>query len=67
MTILINSGGGKSSAVNLSNHSWDTEIVPGDDSKVRMILDDKRTFVLAKDKYEEILSILTKTDKFMEV
>jgi len=65
MIILIKGEAGKSSAINLAKHSWETEIVPGDDSSIRMILDDKREFTMNKDKYDEITTALEKADGFL--
>lgn len=65
MTIIIKGTEGKSTAVNLSKHSWETEVVAGDESKIKMVLDDKRGFIVGKDKYNEIVSALEKTDGFL--
>jgi hypothetical protein len=65
LTIIVRPENGRSTAVNLTKHSWETEIVPGDESKIQMTLDDGRMFIIGLDKYEEIVSALEKAKDFM--
>ena len=65
MTVIIKGSNGKSSSVNLSKHSWETDVVPGDDTMIELTLDNGKKFTLQLDKYEEILSKLEKESGFM--
>jgi hypothetical protein len=65
MTILVKTDNGTSTAINLAKHSWDTENVPGDESRIKMTLDDGREFHIGADKYEQILRALGNTKGFM--
>jgi hypothetical protein len=65
MIILLQENNGRSSAINLAKYSWETEVVPGDDSQRLLTLDDGRTFNISADKYKEIITALGKTDGFM--
>lgn len=65
MIVVISDESGQNSAINLSEHAWDTFPVAGDEASIRMKLDNGKEFVLPKAKFNRILTQLSKTDGFI--
>jgi len=65
LTVLIKTAQGKSEAVNLAQHSWEAAPLEGDDTKVKMVLDNGKAFIIKLHKYNVLMEQLAKLDNFL--
>lgn len=67
MIALVKNSTGKKSAVNFSVHSWDSAPVEGDDSKVRLTLDNGKEYIMEVSSFDKLVAALGKSDGFISI
>jgi len=67
MTVLIRTTSGNRKAVNLTNRSWETAPLEGDDSKIKMTMDNGEEFIMKVANFDALMDKLEKSEDFMSL
>jgi len=67
VTVLIRTASGNRKAVNLSNRSWETAPLEGDDSKIKMTMDDGEEFIMKVSSFDALMEKLEQSEDFMSL
>ena len=67
MVILIREPSGKERSLNLLEESWEMDIVHGDDSKVKIILDRGVEFVIERVQYDSMKKRMSESGNIIDL
>jgi len=65
VTVLIKTTQGNSRAVNLLKRSWETSPLEGDDTRIKMVMDNGEEYVMKVSNYDILMDKLSKSDDFL--